>query len=83
MFVLTYNPQLTHFDFTKNALAKFKERDKIPIFTEDKCWKLNANISTDKKKSFIGFYNNSYNLISNVPNRIDNKFKINKIEINT
>ena len=47
--VLTYNPQLTHFDLTKNALAEFKERDKIPIFTEDKCWKLNANIYTEKK----------------------------------
>ena len=53
--VLTYNPQLTHFDLTKNALAEFKERDKIPIFTEDKCWKFNANIYTDKKSPLLVF----------------------------
>ena len=54
--VLTFNPQLTHFDLTKNALAEFKERDKIPIFTEDKCWKFNANIYTDKKVLFIDVF---------------------------
>ena len=51
-----YNPQLTHFDLTKNALAEFKERDKIPIFTEDKCWKFNANIYTDKKVLLLFFF---------------------------
>ena len=50
------NPQLTHFDLSKNALAEFKERDKIPIFTEDKCWKFNANIYTDKKVLLLSFF---------------------------
>ena len=44
-----YNPQLTHFDLTKNALTEFKERDKIAMFTEDKCWKFNANTFTEQK----------------------------------